>query len=57
MPAHNPLHETIHHPFLPRPVELDRQLVAVDGGEVPNFWWNTRSLYRSNSRDIISSNE
>ena len=29
-----PLHKTIHHPLLPRPVELDRQLVAVDRGDV-----------------------
>ncbi len=32
-PSH-PLHKTIHHPLLPGPVELDRQLVAVDGGDV-----------------------
>ncbi len=30
----HPLHETIHHALLARPVELDRQLVAVDGGDV-----------------------
>jgi hypothetical protein len=29
-----PLHETIHHPLLPGLVELDRQLVAVDGDDV-----------------------
>src|SRR6202451_3152652 len=34
-PAKNshPLHKTIHHPLLPGPIELDRQLVAVDGGD------------------------
>lgn len=32
-PSH-PLHETIHHALLPRLVEVDGQLVAVDGGDV-----------------------
>ena len=31
----HPLHKTIHHPLLPGAgVELDRQLVAVDGADV-----------------------
>src|SRR5579885_1629728 len=30
----HPLHKTIHHPLLPRLVEADGQLVAVDGGDV-----------------------
>jgi hypothetical protein len=30
----NPLHKTIHHPLLPGPIELNRQLVAVDGTDV-----------------------
>jgi hypothetical protein len=30
----HPLHETIHHALLAGAVELDRQLVAVDGGDV-----------------------
>ena len=30
----DPRHKTIHHALLPRAVELDRQLVAVDGGDV-----------------------
>jgi len=30
----HPLHKTIHHPFLPGPIELDGQLVAVDRGDV-----------------------
>src|SRR5262249_39848100 len=30
----HPLHETIDHPLLPRLVELDGELVAVDGGDV-----------------------
>ena len=33
MPSHPP-HKAIHHPLLPRLVELDRQLVAVDGDDV-----------------------
>src|SRR5713101_6135198 len=32
-PSH-PLHVTIHYPFLARLVELDDELVAVDGGDV-----------------------
>ena len=31
-PPSHPLHQTIHHALLAGPVELDRQLVAVDGG-------------------------
>ena len=30
----HPLHKTIHHALLARLVELDGQLVAVDGGDV-----------------------
>ena len=30
----HPLHKTIHHALLPRLVEADGQLVAVDGGDV-----------------------
>ena len=30
----HPLDKTIHDPLLPGPIELDGQLVAVDGGDV-----------------------
>ena len=30
----HPLHKAIHHALLPRLVEIDGQLVAVDGGNV-----------------------
>lgn len=30
----HPRHETIHHPLLPRLVEMDGQLVAVDPGDI-----------------------
>src|SRR5262249_44935117 len=30
----HPLHKTIHHPLLARLVELDGELVAIDGGDV-----------------------
>jgi drug/metabolite transporter (DMT)-like permease len=33
-PHSHPLHEAIHHPLLARLVELDGELVAVDGGNV-----------------------
>src|SRR5262249_58276708 len=33
-PHSQPLHEAIDHPFLARVVELDSELVAVDGGDV-----------------------
>jgi hypothetical protein len=36
MPSH-PLQKTIHNPLLPGPIELNRQLVAVDGGDVAEF--------------------
>jgi hypothetical protein len=32
-PSH-PLHKTIHHALFAGPVELDGQLVAIDGGDV-----------------------
>jgi hypothetical protein len=33
LPSH-PLHKTIHHPLFPRLVEVNRELVAVHGGDV-----------------------
>ena len=54
-----PLHETIHHALLPRLVELDGELVAVDGGDVAvaEFLVEDAVAYRSNSRNISSLNE
>jgi hypothetical protein len=31
----NPLHKTIHHPLLPSPIELNRQLIPVDRRHIP----------------------
>jgi hypothetical protein len=31
----HPLHKTIHHPLLPSPVELNRQLIAIDRRHIP----------------------
>lgn len=30
----HPLHKPVQHPLLPRPIKVDRQLVAFDGRDV-----------------------